>query len=101
MFPKNIVSGGCVVEGTEIQTPDGLKNVEDFNVGEKVITLNGDKVVSHVWNPDTLEDGNPECYEVEFEDGFKATVSDKHKFLVNEEWVEAKDLVVGMDCTVI
>jgi len=98
LFPKAIVSGGCVVEGTMIQTPDGLKAVEDFNVGEKVITLNGTDTVSHVWNPDTLEDGNPECYEITFKDGYSVTCSDVHKFMVDGEWVEAKDLLIGMDC---
>ena len=101
MYSKPIVSGGCVVAGTEIQTPDGLKKVEDFNVGEKVITLSGEQTVTHIWNPDTLEEGEPECYEIEFEDGFSVTVSDKHKFLIDGKWVMAKDLVVGLDCTVI
>jgi hypothetical protein len=101
MFPKAIVSGGCVVAGTEIQTPNGLKKIEDFNIGDKVITLNGDKIVTHVWNPETLEEGEPECYEITFEDGYSVTVSDKHKFLVNGKWIEAKDLTVEMDCTTI
>jgi hypothetical protein len=101
LYPKAIVSGGCVVAGTEIQTPDGLKKVEDFNVGEKVITLSGEQIVTHIWNPDTLEDGMPECYEITFEDGYTVTVSDKHKFLVDGSWVEAKDLIVGIDCTVL
>lgn len=101
LFPKSIVSGGCVVKGTEIQTTEGLKQVQDINVGERVITLNGEQVVSHVWNPDTLEDGTPECYEIEFEDGHKVTCSDKHRFLINDEWVEAKDLKLGDDCRVL
>jgi RecA/RadA recombinase len=101
MFPKAVVSGGCVVAGTMIQTPDGLKAVEDFNVGEKVITVDGPKVVTHVWNPDTLEVGEPECYEVEFEDGYKVICSDKHKFLIDDRWVEAKDLSIGQDVSVV
>lgn len=101
LFPKDIVSGGCVVEGTMIQTPGGLKAVEDFNVGEKVITLVGPKVVTHVWNPDTLDNGEPECYEIEFEDGYIVTCSDKHKFLVDGKWVEAQNLSVGVDVTVV
>jgi RecA/RadA recombinase len=101
LFPKDIVSGGCVVAGTMIQTPDGLKAVEDFNVGEKVITVDGPKVVTHVWNPDTLEVSEPECYEIEFEDGYKVVCSDKHKFLINGKWVEAKDLSIGQDVSVV
>ena len=98
MYSKDVVSGGCVVEGTMIQTPDGLKAIEDLNVGERVITLNGEGVISHVWNPDTLEDGEPECFEVTFEDGSKVVCSDTHKFIVDGAWIEAKDLVAGMDC---
>ena len=101
LYPKAIVSGGCVVKGTEIQTTEGVKQVQDINVGERVITLNGERLVSHVWNPDTLEDGTPECYEIEFEDGYKVTCSDEHKFLINDEWVEAKDLEIGDDCRVL
>lgn len=101
MFSKAVVSGGCVAAGTEIQTPNGFKSVEDFNVGDRVITLSGDQLVTHVWNPDTLEDGLPDCYEIIFEDGYSVIVSDKHKFLIEGTWVEAKDLVIGLDCTVV
>lgn len=101
LYPKAIVSGGCVVAGTEIQTPNGLKKVEDFNVGERVITMSGENVVTHVWNPDTLEEGNPECFKITFEDGHEVICSDKHKFLIDGVWIEAKDLIVGMDCDTI
>lgn len=98
MFPKDIVGGGCMVAGTKIRLADGsLKCVEEFAVGEMVKTLDGDKEVTAVWNPETLDDGEPECFEVEFEDGYKVICSDKHKFLISGEWVEAKDLAVGMD----
>ena len=97
MFSKTVVTGGCVVEGTQIQMADGsTKNIEDVKVGEIIKTPSGSDVVTHAWNPETLEDGFPECFEVEFEDGYKVTVSDKHKFLVSEKdnfmWVDAKDL---------
>lgn len=101
LYPKAIVSGGCVLAGTEIQTPEGLKNVEDFSVGDYVNTLSGPQIVTHTWNPDTLEDGMPECYEIAFDDGHTVTVSDKHKFLIDGRWVEAKDLTTDMVCTVL
>jgi len=98
MFPKDIVGGGCLVAGTKIQLADGSqKSVEDFTVGEIVKTLDGDKEVTAIWNPDTLEDGEPECYEIEFEDGYKVVCSDKHKFLIEGYWIEAKDLAIGME----
>lgn len=102
MFPKDVVGGGCLVEGTKIQMSDGtLKNVEDFIVGDLVKTLDGDKLVTHTWNPDTLEDGTPECFEVEFEDGYKVICSDKHKFLIDGSWVEARDLIVNSSVSVV
>ncbi len=101
LYSKAIVSGGCVVAGTEIQTPRGLKKIEDFIPGDLVTTNYGENVVSHVWNPNTLEEGNPECYEITFEDGHTVVCSENHKFFVNGKWVEAKDLVVGIDCDTI
>ena len=67
MFPKAIVGGGCLMEGTKIKLADGtFKNVEDFLVGDLVKTLDGDKEVTYTWNPETLDDGEPECFEVQF-----------------------------------
>lgn len=98
LYPKAIVGGGCVIEGTKLQLADGtLKTIEDFNIGDLVKTLSGDKKVTAVWNPDTLDNGEPECFEIEFEDGHTVTCSDTHKFLIDNEWVEAKELVIGME----
>lgn len=101
MYAKDIVSGGCLVEGTKIKTANGFKQIQDIIEGDLVETLMGEKEVTATWNPFTLEDGEPECYEIEFTDGFKVVCSDKHKFLVNNKWVEAKDLVEDMDCQVL
>jgi hypothetical protein len=98
LYPKAIVSGGCLVPGTLIKTPDGLKAVEDFVPGDVVITLDGDKEVTDIWNPDTLEEGEPECFEITFEDGFSVTCSAAHKFLIDGKWVCAEDLQVGNNC---
>lgn len=100
MFSKKVVSGGCVVENTMIQTPEGLKAVQDFKEGDTVYTVDGNRKVTHVWNPETLENGTPECYEIQFEDGHKVTCSDKHKFLVDGKWVEAQNLSAGTDVSV-
>jgi hypothetical protein len=101
MFSKPVVSGGCVVAGTEIQTPNGLKKIEDFLPGDIVITNYGENAISHIWNPETLEEGNPECYEILFEDGYTVVCSENHKFLVNGKWIEAKDLKIGINCDTV
>lgn len=93
MYPKAIVSGGCIIEGTRIRMSDGsLKNVEDISIGDLVDTLNGATPVTRTWNPETLIEGEPECYEITFEDGTKVTCSDSHEFLIGNNWVEAKNL---------
>ena len=98
MFSKSVMSGGCVVAGTKIIRGDGsLKNIEEVNPGDIVKTLFGNKNVKHSWNPETLMEGNPECFEVEFDDGHKIICSENHKFLNGEKWVEIKDLNIGSE----
>ena len=95
LFPKAVVSGGCLVEGTKIQTLTGLVPIEKLERGDIVLTLAGEKMVTHTWNPETLEFGEPDCYEIEFEDGYKVTVSNQHPFLTKEGWIDAEDLREG------
>lgn len=98
MFSKPVVSGGCLAAGSRIRIFDGSsKNVEDITVGDIVSTLQGPKAVTDIWNPKTLEFGYPECYEVEFDDETKIICSNHHPFLVNGEWVDAEDLIAGME----
>lgn len=101
-YAKQIISGGCVVEGTKVQMADGtLKNIEDINVGDYVRTLSGESEVKITWCPETLDEGTPECLSITFDDGYNVIVSETHKFLVSIEdkfeWIEAKDLTSEMD----
>lgn len=102
LFPKDIVSGGCLAAGTKIQMfDDTIKNIEDVCEGEIVKTNIGPKLVTKTWTPETLIEGNPDCYEIEFEDGYKVICSDKHKFLIDNEWIEAKNLKNGEEVKTI
>jgi hypothetical protein len=101
LFPTKVVSGGCLAADTLIQTPEGLRPIQDFLENDLVITQYGNQKVSHTWTPETLEEGYPECYEIEFEDGYKVTCSPDHKFIIDGKWVCAKDIVSGMDCATI
>jgi hypothetical protein len=101
LYPKAIVSGGCLTEDSIIMTTNGPQSVQHIKVGMSVPTLVGPREVTHVWNPDTLADGNPECYEITFEDGSTVTCSDSHEFLVNGEWIEAAQLQIGDDCKAV
>ena len=100
MYSKAIVSGGCVVKGTKIVKGDGsLINIEDIEVGDEILSSQYDlNIVKYTWNPETLQNGTPKCYEIEFEDDYKVICSEDHQFLVNEKWVMAKELEIGLDC---
>jgi len=98
MYAKPVVSGGCLAAGSKIRMYDGsTKNVEDIKVGDIVSTLQGPKAVTDTWDPTTLEFGHPECYEIEMDDGTKIICSNHHPFLVGDQWIDAEDLVPGME----
>lgn len=102
LYPKAIVSGGCLAKGTKIRMFDGtLMNIEDVSVGNIVTTQDGPKIVTHTWTPETLQEGNPECYEITFDDGYKVICSDEHPFLLNGEFVYANKLSVGDNITTL
>lgn len=94
MYPKAIVGGGCVSPDTLIAMADGtFKEISKIVAGEFVKTLEGPKEVEHIWDPDTLQEGTPECYEVEFEDGTKIYCSESHRFMLeNKKWIEVQDI---------
>lgn len=102
MYSKDVVGGGCMVAGTKIQMADGtLKNIEDILTGEHVKTLEGSHAVTATWTPETLVEGTPECYEVEFEDGAKYICSDQHLFMRGNEWVEITNLSPGDEVSAV
>lgn len=96
LYSKAIVSGGCLLEGTKlIMADDSEKEIQEIKVGDLVKTQYGNYPVTATWNPQTLLEGTPECYEIEFEDGSVVTCSDEHEFLVDGKWVYARDLLEG------
>jgi len=100
IYSKAVVSGGCLVSGTKLQMSDNtLKEIQNIKVGEQVRTAIGDKVVTSIWNPDTLHIGIPECYEIQFDDGYSVTCSNNHSFLTIDGWTEAKNLKIDTPVT--
>lgn len=88
MFPQQVMGGGCLTDGVNIQMSDGsLKNISEISNGEFVKTMNGDKEVlqTHQFN-------DKELYEIEFEDGYKIKCSSEHKFLIGDKWVTVEDI---------
>ena len=99
---KAVVSGGCLLKGTKIQMADGsLKEIQNVLVTDVVKTKDGDKPVTAIWNPETLIEGTPECYEIEFEDGHTVVCSPQHQFYINDKWVCASNLSIGDEVSTI
>lgn len=102
MFSKTVMTGGCCAGDTQVVMGDNsVKSIMDIKPGEFVKTMTGSSEVTHAWNPETLENGTPECYELTFDDGYRVITSDTHRFLCSEgdqyKWVEAKDLTEDHD----
>ena len=91
------MSGGCLSPGTKIFTRGGYKNIEDITEDDFVYTKEGEfmKVL------DTHNFEEKELLQIEFDDGYKVTCTPEHKFLIDDEWVEAKDLVIDNEITCI
>ncbi len=98
MYPKTIMSGGNVDGDQKIVMADGstvaMCNVQE---GDLVATRFGPREVLAAWNPDTLDEGNPERFKITWEDGTETICSNNHKFLVDDDWVEANQLTAGED----
>ena len=96
LYPKAIVSGGCVDGSTEIKMADGsVLEMKNVLPGMFVETIDGAREVSHSWDPETLENGLTECFEVEFEDGSTVVCSHDHPFFVDGVQMPLREISVG------
>ena len=90
-------AGNCFVAGTEVLTVDGIKNIEDIQVGDWVIaddpTTPGEIEAKQVLETFVREtDALVDLYV----DGEVISTTGEHPFWVPDKgWVEAKDLEVG------
>ena len=98
-FPQQVMGGGCLEGSTLIMMEDGFcKAIKDVQVGDIVQSKDGTGFVTHVFTPEEL--GTKPCYEIEFDDGSIVKCSEDHKFLINNQWISAKNLSVDMECEV-
>jgi hypothetical protein len=84
----------CFVEGSEIKTLDGVKNIEEISINDSII--NFDEKTSNITSG-KVEQLHKRQYEgeliaIELENGEIIKCTPNHKFYVNGLWVEAKDL---------
>lgn len=98
--------GDCLEFNTEVNLADGSK----IKIGEwcelypdtqfliECVDENGDKQVSIGHSP-RIGHITDEMYEIELEDGETIKCTGNHPFLIDGEWIVAKDLVAGMNTT--
>lgn len=93
LYPKTIMSGGCLTKGHKIVTDKGIQNIENILPGDLVRGYDGNfHEVEFVWNSETLADPYPTLYEVELDNGNKIVCSYKHKFrTVDGNWVNVEN----------
>ena len=88
-----VVSGGCLVAGTGVKTPHGIKQIQDLTVGDVVLTLEGDKQVSQVFEYEK------ETFDLVLEDGTTITATPEHRFMVKSDsgytWKTVAELAEG------
>jgi RHS repeat-associated protein len=96
-YQKAFQPSQCFVAGTEIQTLDGTKNIEDIHVGDWVLSDDPNTVgdIEYKQVLDTFVKQATNLVDI-YIDGEKITTTEEHPFWVPDVgWVAAKDLHAG------
>ena len=91
---------GCFSADTLIKTESGYEFISKISKGQKIYTINEKtkeielKHVNEILKHDGLE--HP-MLELEFDNGEKIQCTENHKFYVNGDWIQAKELTGDME----
>jgi RecA/RadA recombinase len=91
--PTNEISGGCLVAGTNVLTRRGFIGIENITTDDLVMTKQGE--FKNVLECHSFD--NKQLIQIDLEDGSSITCTPEHRFLIDETWVQAKDIIVGND----
>lgn len=94
-------AGKCVTKDTLILTKDGIKEIGEYDIGDKILinTLDLNDLKVTVKEGYIVKKRKAKILKIKTKFGREIKVTEDHKFLVNNgnelRWIEAKDLKVG------
>lgn len=88
----NITASNCFIKGTKVLTDSGYKNIEEINVGDKVLTHDNTYQLVNATMKNFHNDKLIELDSLYFNSPIVTTPN--HKFLTQEGWIEAQKLSV-------
>lgn len=87
---------GCFNGDTLVKTETGDKRISEIKNGDKVLSFNENTKEYEYQSVIDLYRYNGESkkmVEIEFEDGEKVICTEDHEFLIDDNWIMAKDLI--------
>ncbi|MCX5923498.1 MAG: polymorphic toxin-type HINT domain-containing protein [Candidatus Dependentiae bacterium] len=94
LFATSFIYSGTLFH-TLVQTPYGLKEIQDLNIGDEVISADRD-FVKHAKSILTITDSNIECHiEITMDNDAVLKVSPDQKLFIPYKWIQADQLSLG------
>ena len=86
----------CFVAGTQVLTENGMRNIEDIKIGDKVYSINIDTNQKELKKVISIFEGYAnEVYEITI-NGEQIVATPKHKFyIIDKGWIKASELEEG------
>jgi RecA/RadA recombinase len=91
--PTNEISGGCLIAGTNVFTRRGFIGIENITTNDLVMTKEGE--FKNVLECHAFDD--KQLLQIDLEDGTSVTCTPEHKFFMGNQWIEAKNIIIGDD----
>lgn len=85
----------CIAEGSEIETPDGKKRIEDLNVGDTILGRSTDGETQPAKVTHIRRGVSKSLINMKLDGGLALRVTAEHPLALKERWARASDLRVG------
>ena len=86
----------CLDGDTLIKIPgQPSKKIKDVVIGDQVYGTTGIQKVINTYSPKDLSIKDKTFYELSFDDGSVVKCTNNHRFLLNDQWIQADSLKIG------